>query len=936
MIRLDSYSRTMLSVICLALMSLFTGFTGCSTQQSDADTTDVSPTTATPEQLTPLQPKKEHPANHLVHETSPYLLLHAHNPVDWYPWGREALEKAKRENKPIFLSIGYSSCYWCHVMERLVFSNEQIANFMNEHFVNIKVDREERPDLDEIYMNSLIVFNRMTNNPQGGGWPLSMFLTPDAKPFAGGTYFPPETDLKTGRTGFPEICEKVVVHWDQQQQQILSHADQITHHVKELMKSPNLNPQITMDEALISQVTDEVISSFDPVYGGVDFSAASPNGPKFPVPIKLAFLQQEARLSQNESLKKQISQTLETISQGGIHDHLGGGFHRYSVDRQWHVPHFEKMLYDQALLAGVYLEEYKQTRNENARRTVEDILSYVLQDMTDREGAFYSALDAETDHIEGKYYVWTTEELQSLLTESEFDLVSHLYGLQEKPGHEQGFVLHLVQSYEQFAEQHRLSLSSLHTQIDSIREKLLLARSRRSSPLRDDKVLTSWNGLMIGTFARAGIILQRQEYLSAAERSARFLLTKLRTPKGRLLRSWRQGEAKLNAYVDDYAFLIHGLLNLYEATGEEQWLNASQRLMNDQITHYWDQESGGFLFTPHDHETLLAHIKNAYDAVLPSGNSMSVRNLVRLAEYTQNEQYLPYAEKTLALFLPTMQKAPRSMTNMAAALRDFLSYTGSNPVENTSQKQTLQTVEPIIPELKNSEVISSAPVNIRRSLAETPTQPSESQFDRRRTSTPALNIHPVGYQQETGTSPDTTLAQGTPPSPTIGETLTAPKKEPVVRMQAFFSTDRLPAGRTCQVIVFLKIKKGWHINANPPGNKDVIPTKLAIKSKLGTALQQVAYSKGITQFSTAFNSNIEVYENQAAIRGLISIPETAAGFADELEIAVSYQPCEAERCLLPQTIRIKGRIPVANVGQPVNAINQKYFQARGKSQGTQN
>ncbi|MEO1994661.1 MAG: thioredoxin domain-containing protein, partial [Planctomycetaceae bacterium] len=615
--------------------------------------------------------QQSRPTNRLSRETSPYLLLHAHNPVDWYPWGPEAFEKARREKKPIFLSIGYSSCYWCHVMERKTFSDDDIAKYMNEHFVNIKVDREERPDVDDIYMTALIVYFRLIGSAQGGGWPLSMFLTPTGKPFAGGTYFPPHE--MQGRPGFDSAMRRVTELWTTQQKQIEANADLVTREVQRSMTPNPLQAPVKLDRELVKQVVGALKSSYDPEYGGIDFKTGSPNSPKFPVPAKLALLQYEIRRFADERAASILYHTLDQIGSGGIRDHLGGGFHRYSTDRFWHVPHFEKMLYDQAQLADVYTEAYLQTNKQLYRQAVEEIFRYVQQHMTAPTsnskpgGGFYSALDAETNAIEGEYYVWSEDEIVEALGADDARIFGAVYGLREENPFEHGFVIHLPRSVDKAATPLKIEPMELERRLAPMRSKLLKIRDERKPPLKDDKIITSWNGLMIRAYANAGRTLGRKDYIQAAEQAAMFILTRMRDDKGHLLRTHRANSSRLNAYLDDYAFLVEGLLALHRATHSDKWLNAAQRLTDLQLELFWDKNGRGFYFTSHQHEALIARTKNAYDAVLPSGNSVSVRNLIRLASLTGDDRYRQRAQETLEQFAPVIKQSPRGMTNMALA-----------------------------------------------------------------------------------------------------------------------------------------------------------------------------------------------------------------------------------------------------------------------------
>ncbi|HTI52009.1 MAG TPA: thioredoxin domain-containing protein, partial [Planctomycetaceae bacterium] len=529
-----SLVATVLMTVAAAMLILL----GCSLPEGDADST-------------PPEGHGKGPTNRLSRETSPYLLAHARNPVDWYPWGPEALEKARKEEKPIFLSIGYSSCHWCHVMEQKVFSDPEIARYMNDHFVNIKVDREERPDIDDIYMTALQMYFQAIKSTQTGGWPLSIFLTPDGRPLGGGTYFPPQDEQ--GRTGFPTLMKKVVESWRDNRRQMETNADILADAVRQASRPRAALTAPKLDRDLLGPVLKSLEAGYDAEYGGFGFDRRSPDRPKFPVPVKLALLQYETKRHNDERAGKMLYDTLDRMAAGGIYDHVGGGFHRYSTDRFWRVPHFEKMLYDNAQLADVYAEAYRHTGQIHYRDIAESTIEFVFRELTDPRGAFYSALDADSEGAEGKYYVWTGEELAATLSPEELDLCKVVYGTEGSPRFELGHVLEQVIPIDTAASKLKRPAVELERELKGIRQKLLSARQKRTAPARDDKILTSWNGLMIRTLARAGVIFEKPAYVQAGAKAAEFLLTELRDDKGRLCRSYRAGQARVGAYLDDYA-----------------------------------------------------------------------------------------------------------------------------------------------------------------------------------------------------------------------------------------------------------------------------------------------------------------------------------------------------------------------------------------------
>jgi uncharacterized protein YyaL (SSP411 family) len=608
------------------------------------------------------------PRNRLADETSPYLLLHAHNPVDWYPWGDEALAKAKRENKVIFLSVGYSSCHWCHVMERESFMDKEIAEYLNEHFVCIKVDREERPDVDSIYMTAVQIV------AQRGGWPMSVFLTPDAKPFFGGTYFPARDNDRPGMTGFLTLLQRVQEIWVEQPDQLRQDADRLTEMLKRQLDGRRPGALEPPDAVWLDRLQEALADQYDETYGGFGFVEADPRRPKFPEPSNLVFLLDRARrLPADSPQRKQalelVEGTLQRMAMGGIRDHLGGGFHRYSVDRFWKIPHFEKMLYDNGQLASVYSEAYRLTGREEFRLVVEQLLDFVLREMTGPDGGFYSALDAESEDEEGKFYRWEKAELQQVLDAETFAQFAEIYGLDEPPNFEESFyALQLGQTLTKLAEDRGVTVEQLDEQLAPSRRKLLEARTRRPRPLTDDKILTGWNGLMIRGFADAGRILKQPRYVEAAERAARFVLRELRDDQGRLLRTYGQGRAKLNAYLNDYAFLVDGLIGLYEATQEAQWLEEAERLTDRQIELFWDDANNGFFFTSGDHESLLARIRDPVDGAQPSGNSVSAQNLLFLSQARNRPEYLDKAEQTILATSGLLQTSPLAAPRMAVAV----------------------------------------------------------------------------------------------------------------------------------------------------------------------------------------------------------------------------------------------------------------------------
>jgi hypothetical protein len=598
------------------------------------------------------------PANRLAHETSPYLKQHAHNPVDWYPWGPEALARARQLRRPIFLSIGYSACHWCHVMEHESFENPEVAAILNEHFVSIKVDREERPDLDQIYMTAVQLLN------QGqGGWPMSVFLTPDLQPFFAGTYFPPED--RYGRIGFKRLLRKLAETWETRQADVIAHSGEITAHLK---RASAVEPTPgELDERLLRNAVNYLGRAFDRTYGGFG------REPKFPHAMDLRMLLRTARRFGHEEALAMARLTLDRMAMGGMYDQLGGGFHRYSTDARWLVPHFEKMLYDNALLTVAYLEAYQLTGEPFYREVVEDVLAYVRREMTSPEGPFYSTQDADSEGEEGKFFVWSAAEIEQVLGKELAEVFNYVYGVSAEGNWEGHNILHRSKSWEQDARLLKMPESELRAKLAEARQKLFVVRSRRVWPGRDEKVLTAWNGLMIAAFAQAAQVLENPTYTEVAVRAADFLLTRMRGPDSRLLRTYSAGSSpKLNAYLEDYAFLIDALVSLYELTFAPRWLRAATELAEVMVDQFADPADPGFFFTGRDHEPLIARLKDTHDSSTPSGNSMAVTALLRLATLTGRTDLRERAEATLRASRGLMESSPSAAGQMLLALDFYL------------------------------------------------------------------------------------------------------------------------------------------------------------------------------------------------------------------------------------------------------------------------
>ena len=613
-------------------------------------------------------------ANHLALEKSPYLLQHAHNPVDWFAWGDEAFEKARRENKPIFLSVGYSTCHWCHVMERESFEDERVGNFLNEHFVSIKVDREERPDVDKIYMT----FVQSTTG--SGGWPMSVFLTPELKPFFGGTYFPP--DNRYGRPSFLQLLQQIAQLWHERKNEVVASANEIQERMKSAMENSSASDLI-LNEAVLKNAASFFKQIFDPQRGG--FGGA----PKFPQPSTPQFLLRCAKRFSDDEAAQMVLKTCDAMAHGGIHDQLGGGFARYSVDAEWLVPHFEKMLYDNAQLAQLYLDAFLVSGDARYAEVVHDILNYILRDMTHAGGGFFSAEDADSEGHEGKFYCWTKDELSKLLTVDEFNVAVKYFGITT----EGNFIDHshpqplrgqnvlsianpIRNSEREFAQTSKINEPTHFGCHDEelfgyAKQKMLAARAKRIRPHLDDKILASWNGLMLGAFARASIVLDEEKYRAAAKKNLQFIREKLWNEKSKsLFHRWRDDERDNVQLLESCAFYLSGVIEFYEATFEPNYLDFAIELAESMLAKFYDSENDGFWQTAADSKDLILRVKDDYDGAEPSGNSVAVLSLLKLGAITGRKFFTEAAEKTLRLFAERLQKFPQAMPFMLHAL-DF-------------------------------------------------------------------------------------------------------------------------------------------------------------------------------------------------------------------------------------------------------------------------
>lgn len=635
--------------------------------------------------------------NRLIHEASPYLLQHAHNPVDWLPWGDAAFDEANREGKPMFLSIGYSTCHWCHVMAHESFENEQIAAILNEKFISIKVDREELPGVDAVYME----FVQKTTG--SGGWPMSVFLTPDGKPFFGGTYFPPVD--RYGRPGFETLLLSIHDAWSNRRKTLVASAEEITVRLQEKARTSG---QLQLDADVLQNAYHALKSIYDPQLGGFG------NAPKFPQPSMLSFLLAYAHRSGNKESLAMVEKTLDQMADGGIYDHLGGGFHRYSVDPKWLVPHFEKMLYDQALITRAMIQAYQlNLKKERCQEIVEEVFAYVLRDMISPEGAFYSAEDADSEGREGVFYVWTLKEIATLLSRKEEMLVKLYYGVSESGNFEHGSnILHRVMPLTEAARQAGVDFTDAKQILNDARQKLFAAREKRIRPHRDEKVIAGWNGMMISSLANGGAVLGKPEYIQAARRSAEFVLDHLYTDE-RLKRYYANGQSHGYAVLDDYAHWVRALIDLYQADFDPKWLKTAIELSDEMITLFEDSQAGGFYLTGSDAELFFIRTRPDYDGAVPNGNSIAAENLLRLAELTGDQKWLQPVEKVLAFYQEDLKKRPASLTQMLTVVDQWIGPRSEIVVSVPPGKTADETLKVI-----RSHFLPRTVVLLRRSQAD--------------------------------------------------------------------------------------------------------------------------------------------------------------------------------------------------------------------------
>ncbi|RUL86179.1 DUF255 domain-containing protein [Tautonia sociabilis] len=781
--------------------------------------------------------------NRLGEQTSPYLLQHEHNPVHWYAWGPEAFAAAKAQDKPVFLSVGYRSCYWCHVMERECFMDEGIAALLNEHFISIKVDREERPDVDQVYMTAL---QAIANGR--GGWPMSMFLTPDGLPFYGGTYFPPEP--RDGMPSFPQLLEAIRDAWAERRAEVEQDAEALTAYVRRVFDLGIALEEVPLNRELASSGIPALLAEYDPQHGGFGFSPARPEGPKFPEPVNLVYLIDQHRRGRSAppgapDLLSVVLKTLDRMARGGIRDHLAGGYHRYSTDRAWQVPHFEKMLYDNAQLVPVFLDAFELTGDERWAAEARATLDFVADVMAAPDGGFSSSIDAESDEEEGRFYVWTRDQVQDVLgDDASYTLFATVFGLDREPNFEgDRYVLTRPDTPGSEAVTLGLAPEQVEDALAPLREKLLEARRTREMPFIDDTVLTSWNGLMIGAFADAARLLDSPRYLEISSNAAAFVLDSLRDDDGHLLRAYRSGSGKLAGYLEDHAYLIDGLLRLHKATGDPLWLDEARSLADRMIDAFADPR-GGFFFTADDHERLVARVKEPFDGELPGPNAVAIRNLISLHRLTGEGSYLELAASALSAFAPAVSRSAGSAPMMLLAVDEYLD----------------------VQDGPKDEAASSSPAFV----------PGE------------LRLPP-------------------------GEGNPTPAGPSIVTARADSPADPIRPGQPFEVRVTLTIADPYHLNANPAGAANLIPTTLALPKDAPAALVSVDYPAGSPLSLAGQDDPIPVYDGTATLVAHLRLPADAPAGPSSLPIVIRYQACDDRSCLAPALLEFNVPIEVAPV-----------------------
>jgi uncharacterized protein YyaL (SSP411 family) len=800
--------------------------------------------------------------NHLAGSSSPYLLMHADNPIDWYPWGAEALERARREDKPIFLSIGYSACHWCHVMEQESFSDQEIAGLLNEGFVAIKVDREERPDLDSLYINAVIAATG------GGGWPMSVFLTPDLRPFHAGTYYPHDR--------FRDLVGTIGNMWKEQRARLIAGADALRQAMAELQKTPSDGHPDDPSTDLIGTAVIALKRTYDAPNGG--FGKA----PKFPPHGALALLLRAHREAGDDEALRMAAGTLEAMARGGVNDQIGGGFHRYAIDAAWRVPHFEKMLSDNALLVPLYLMAWKQTNRPEFRAVADSILTWAQREMSDAQGGYYTSLDADTGGVEGAYYTWTPEELQAALPAADAPLVAEYYGVTPKGDLRGRSVLAPVSGDKEFAAKHSMTPETWRGRLDGARRLLLQARQRRSRPACDDKVLTAWNGLMVSALAAAHVATGEKAYLDRARQTAGFALRSLRDTDGRPRVSWRRGRAGGPGFLDDSAFLIRGLLDLHAADHDTKWLEAAAALTRD-AARFADADGGWFFAV--DTPDLIVRPRGLDDTALPSGSAVMVENLARLSYLSGDVGALSTASRTLDRGAQVMRSDPTSHPYLILARQSVL-----------QARRAGASGAAAAPSLVNRQPLTPEPAKAASAAAATA---------------------PASVDPPAGASP------AAPPAAGIkGQVVGRGNRERVVEAEWSFPAEATRPGGAAVASITVNIKDGWHVNSSRPTLDYLIPTKVTIPDPGGTTVEAIDYPPGQMVKLQFADQELSVYQGTVTIKPRLRVPRTAQPSSIPITARLTYQSCSDKSCLPPETVEFKAPLVVAGA-----ALNEQEMAA---------
>ena len=798
-------------------------------------------------------------ANHLAGATSPYLLEHADNPIDWYPWGPQALEKAKREDKPIFLSVGYFSCHWCHVMERESFTDQEIAGLLNEGFVAIKVDREERPDLDALYMNAVIAMAR------GGGWPMSVFLTPDLRPFHAGTYYP--------KARFRDLVGSIGIAWRSERARLLEAAGTLRDAMAEIQKTPDEAGEDDPSTDLLALATKALAKDFDAEHGG--FGRA----PKFPPHGALTLLLRADRQGDAQALRMAAA-TLEAMRRGGIRDQIGGGFHRYAVDAAWKVPHFEKMLSDNALLAPIYFMAWKQTGYGEFRRVAEETLAFVEREMSDPAGGYVTALDADSDGEEGRYYTFTVDEIRAAVPGKDADLVLEYYGVTPKGSVARGrSVLAPTEKDEAFASRHGLSIQDWFTRLEAARKKLLQARSRRPAPHRDDKVLTAWNGLMITALASAHVATGDAAHLTRARRAADFALKELVGPDGRARVSWRRGRPGGPGFLDDTAFLIRGLLDLNATDPDRRWMQGATALAKDAAR--FADPSGGWFFAA-DTPDLIVRPRSLDDSALPAGNAIMVENLARLAHLSGDLGALQEAKRTLDRGAAVMRRAPTAHPYLILARETLKQSRAHGPAADAASAPGLL-----------SRPALAADTGAARAAASPASAPASDAVSAGQAAAGAGATRDV-------------------PGQVVGRA----NRERVVESVLKAPSQPVRPGAAAPLEFVMTIRDGWHTNSSRPTLEYLIPTKVTFTDTGRGAAEGIEYPDGKMVKLQFADEQLSVYEGKIGIRARLRVPPDAPAGPMAFVARLNYQSCSDKACLPPETVEFKGAVEVG--GAPLS------------------